>query len=212
MRKVLFMMLALLMCMGVQAQENQYLRDLTETVKELRNADSKVRDKIISQLSLSKNPKITLMDDAKSEGDEFKGAKANRFRLNQTIVYVYGNQNPTLTSKDDGMLSSKESGIFYSAIEKSIKKGGTIKCSINGHAGQQEFSVIAYHPTAKFKLSISDGWHNTITKEGVGNVSIEYFSVNRDNTIFFTMEYIGDEKNKEDFESFAILNYNPQRK
>lgn len=212
MRKVLFMMLTLLMCMDVQAQENQYLRDLTEAVKGLRKADSKVRDQFVSKLSSNKNPKITLMDDISSEGDEFKGAKANRFRLNQAIVYVYGNQNPTLTSKDDGMLSSKERGIFYSAIEKSIKKGGTVNYSINGHIGQQEFSVIAYHPTAKFKLSISDGWHKTIIKEGVGNVSIEYFRVYKNNTISITIEYLGDEKNKESFESFAILNYNPQKR
>lgn len=212
MRKLLLTMLTLLLCLGVQAQENQYLRDLTEAVKGLRKADSKVRDQFISHLSSNKNPKITLMDDVMCEGDEFKGAKANRFRLNQTIVYVYGNQNPTLTSKDDGLLSSKERGIFYSAIEKSVKKGGTIKCSVNGHVGQQEFSIIAYHPTAKFKLSISDGWHNTITKEGVGNISIVYFRVNRNHTITFTIEYMGDEKNKESFESFAILNYNPQKR
>ena len=116
MRKLL-MMLTLFLCTGVQAQENQYLRELTEAVKGLRKADSKVRDQFITQLSEKNNPKITLMDDVICEGDEFKGAKANRFRLNQSVVYVYGNQNPSLTSKDDGMLSSKERGIYYSAIE-----------------------------------------------------------------------------------------------
>lgn len=205
-------MMTLLLCMGVQAQENQYLRALTEAVIGLRKADSKVRDQFINTLSSSKNPKITLMEDAKSEGDEYKGEKANRFRLNQAIVYVYGNQNPTLTSKKDGMLNSKEQGVYYSAIEMSIKKSGTLRCSIDGHIGQQEFSVIAYHPTAKFKLTISDGWHNPITKVAVGNVSIEYFRVTKSNTVDITIEYLGDEKNKEPFESFAILNYNPQKR
>ena len=212
MRKLFLMMLTLFLCMGVQAQENQYLRELTEAVKGLRKADSKVRDQFITQLSEKNNPKITLMDDVICEGDEFKGAKANRFRLNQSVVYVYGNQNPSLTSKDDGMLSSKERGIYYSAIEKSVKKGGTIKFSIDGHVGQQEFSVIAYHPTAKFRITVTDGFHRPVTKEGNGNVSAVSFSVFRSSTVTLTVEYLGDEKNKEPFESFAVLNYNPWKR
>ena len=202
------MMVTLFLCMGVQAQENQYLRELTEAVKGLRKADSKVRDQFITQLSETNNPKITLMDDVKCEGDEFKGAKANRFRLNQSVVYVYGNQNPSLTSKDDGMLSSKERGIYYSAIEKSIKKAGTVRFSVDGHVGQQEFSVVAYHPTARIRVTVNDGFHRPVTSEGIGNVSVASFSVNSKNTITLTVEYLGDDKNKETFESFAILNYN----
>lgn len=211
MRKVLFMMLTLLMCMGVQAQENQYLRDLTEAVKGLRNADSKVRNQFISNLSSKKSPKITLMDDVKCEGDEYRGGNANRFRLNQAIVYIYGNQNQILTSKDGGMLSSKELGIYYSAIEKSVKKGGSLQCSVTGHIGTQEFSIIAYHPTAKFKVTISDGWHNPVVKEGVGNVTVESYRVHRNNTVTITIDYIEDNSNKGTFESFAILNFNPQK-
>jgi len=212
MRKLLFVLLTLLLCMDVQAQENQYLRDLTEAVKGLRKADSKVRDQFISKLSSSKNPKITLMDDVKCEGDEYRGSNANRFRLNQTIVYVYGNQNQTLTSKDGGMLSSKERGIYYSAIEKSVKKGGSLQCSITGHIGKQEFSIIAYRPTAKFKVTISDGWHNPVVKEGVGNVAVESYTVFGKNMVTITIDYIEDNSNKSAFESFAVLNYNPQKR
>lgn len=212
MRKFIIMMLTLFMCINVQAQENQYLRDLTEAVKGLRKSDSKVHDQFIDILSARNKPKITLMDDIKSDGDEYEGEKANRFHLNQAIVYVYGKQNPSLTSKNDGMLSSKERGIYYSAIEKSIMKNGTVRYCLNGHIGLQEFSVIAYRSTAKFKLTIADEWHKPVTKEAVGNVSIEYFNVSSNNTIVITIEYIGDEKNKESFESFAILNFNPQKK
>ena len=208
----LLMMLTLLLCMGVQAQENQYLRDLTEAVKGLRKANSKVREQFISKLSSSRSPKITLMDDAKCEGDEFRGSNANKFRLNQAIVYVYGNQNQTLTSKDGGMLSSKEQGIYYSAIEKSIKKGGSLECSVTGHVGLQEFSVIAYRPTAKFRVTVTDGWHNPVVKEGVGNVSLESYKVYGKNTITITIDYLEDNSNKEQFESFAILNFNPQKR
>ncbi len=212
MRKIVLTMLTMFLCMGVQAQENPYLRELTEAVKGLRKADSKVRDQFINKLSSNKNPKITLMDDVQCEGDEYKGGKANRFRLNQSVVYVYGNQNPSLTSKDDGMLSSKEHGISYSAIEKSIKKGGTVKFSVDGHVGQQEFSVIAYHPTSNFRITVTDGFHKPVTKEGIGNLSVMSFGVSRNSTVTLTIEYLGDEKNKEAFESFAILNYNPWKR
>ena len=212
MRKVLLMILTLLMCMGVQAQENQYLRDLTEAVKGLRKGNEKVRKQFENKLSSSSKPKIALMDDVKSEGDEFKGNDANQFRLNQAVVNVYDKQNQTLTSKDDGMLSSKERGIYYSAIEKSIKKGGTVKCRFTGHIGKQEVSVISYHPTAKFKVTISDGWHDAVVKEGVGNVSVESYSVLRSNTVTITIEYIGDKSNSHSFDSFAIVNFNPQKR
>ena len=212
MRNVCLTMLTLLLCMGVQAQENQYLRDLTEAIKGLRKGNDKVRKQFETSLSSSGKPKISLMDDVKSWGDEFKGNDANRFRLNQAVVNVYDKQNQTLTSKDDGMFSSKERGIYYSAIEKSIKKGGTIQCSITGHIGQQEFSVIAYHPTAKFKLTISDDWHNPVTKEGVGDVSLESYRVFGNNTVTITIEYVGDSTNRDSFDSFAIVNYNPQKR
>lgn len=212
MRKVLFMMLGLFMCIGIQAQENQYLRDLTEAVKRLREGNDKVRKQFETSLSSSGKPKISLMDDVKSEGDEFKGDDANQFRLNQTVVNVYDKQNQILTSKDGGMLSSKERGIYYSAIEKSIKKGGTIMCSFTGHIGKQEVSVIAFHPTAKFRVTISDGWHKPVTKEGIGDVSLESYRVIRNNTVTITIEYVGDSTNRDSFESFAIVNYNPQKR
>lgn len=212
MRKSLLTMLTLILCLGVQAQENQYLRDLTEAVKGLRKGNDKVREQFVNNLSASNKPKITLMDDVECEGDEFKGGNANKFRLNQAIVYVYGNQNQTLTSKDGGMLSSREQGIYYSAIEKSIKKGGSLQCSITGHIGKQEISVVAYRPTAKFRVTVSDGWHNPVVKEGLGNVSLETYRVIRSNNITITIDYIEDNSNKGTFESFAILNYNPQKR
>ena len=212
MRKLIMTMLTLLLCMGVQAQENQYLRDLTEAVKGLRKGNDKVRKQFETSLSSSDKPKISLMDDIKSEGDEFKGNNANQFRLNQAVVNAYDRQNHTLISKDGGMLSSNERGIYYSAIEKSIKKGGTFKCSFTGHIGKQEVSVISYHPTAKFKVIVSDGWHNLVTKEGVGNVSVESYRVLSNNTVTITIEYIGDSSNRDSFDSFAIVNYNPQKR
>ena len=212
MRKLLLMMLTLLLCLGVQAQENQYLSDLTEAVKGLRKGSDKVHKQFVNSLSSSNKPIISLMDDIKTEGDEFSGNGANQFHLNQAVSDVYEKQKLTSSDKGESIPSNKEPGIFYAAIEKSIKKGGTITCSFTRHFGKQEVSVISYHPTAKFKVTVSDGWHNPVTKEGVGNISLESYRVLKNNTVTIAIEYIGDSSNKDTFESFAILNYNPQKR
>ena len=72
MRKLILTMLTMLLCLGVQAQENQYLRDLTEAVKGLRKGNEKVRKQFEASLSSSGKPKISLMDDVKSVNDNVK--------------------------------------------------------------------------------------------------------------------------------------------
>ena len=89
-------MLALFLCMGVQAQDNQYLRELTESVKKLRKANSKVRNQIIADLAMEKNPKIALMDDIEGGGAEYDGLEANRFFMNQVFVFVYEKPPPQI--------------------------------------------------------------------------------------------------------------------
>ena len=61
MRNVFLTMLTLLLCMGAQAQENQYLRDITEAVKWLRKGNDKVRKQFENSLSSSGKPKISLI-------------------------------------------------------------------------------------------------------------------------------------------------------
>lgn len=212
MRRLLLTMLTLLLCMGVQAQENQYLRDLTEAVKRLRKANESVREKIIEDLSSEKNPKVSLMDDIEGGGAEYKLPTANRFKMNQVLVSVYRKQNHKVESNPGGLLSSKERGIFYSGIEKSVKKNGKVRYTIDGHKGEQEFVFVPYHPTAKYKVTVSDGWRHPIEKNVTDICSIKYYNVNAEETLTIVIEYFGDNSNKEPFESFAILNYNPQKR
>ena len=211
MRKLFLTMLALFLCMGVQAQENQYLRELTESVKRLRKAKSKVRNQIIADLAMEKNPKIALMDDIEGGGAEYDGDEANRFFMNQVFVLVYEKQNHKMESNSI-FLSSKERGINYSGIEKSIKKGGLVRYTIDGHKGRQEFVFIPYHPDTKYKVTISDNYRMPIEKIATDVCAIKFYYVRETETITITIEYYGGDSNKETFESFAILNYNPQKR
>lgn len=209
MNKVITIILFILFSMGIRAQENQYLRELTESVKKLRKAKVEQRNNVIADLAVESKPKIALMDDIKGGGAEYKGPEANRFHMNQVFVRVYGKQNHKMESDRD-LLSSKEMGINYSGIEKSIKKGGTVRYTINGHLGMQEFVFVPYHPNTKYKVTIYDDWRHPIEKEATDVCSIKYYNVKSEETITIIIELI--DNSHESFESFAILNYNPQKR
>ena len=207
----MFFALLALLSLGIQAQDNQYLHELTETVKKLRKAKSKVKKQIIADLAMDNKPKIALMDDIEGGGAEYDGPEANRFFMNQVFVFVYEKQNHKMES-NSVFLSSKEWGINYSGIEKSIKKGGKVKYTIDGHKGRQEFVFIPYHPDTKYRVTISDDLRRPIEKEVTDVCAIKYDDVGEKDTITITIEYLGGKSNKEAFESFAILNYNPQKR
>lgn len=211
MKKLMFFALLAFLSIGIQAQDNQYLRELTQTVKKLRKARSKEQKQIIADLAMEKNPKIALMDDIEGGGAEYDGPEANRFFMNQVFAFVYEKQNHKMES-NSVFLSSKEKGINYSGIEKSIKKGGRVKYTIDGHKGRQEFVFIPYHPDTKYKVTISDDFRKPIEKEATDVYAIKYPNVGESETISITIEYLGSKSNKEAFESFAILNYNPQKR
>jgi len=211
MKSILILTLAVLLSTSMQAQENQYLRELTESVKKLRKAKDNMRDKVIADLSIENKPRISLMDDIKGGGDEYKGQKANRFRMNQVFVFVYEKQNHKMESTPI-FLNSKERGINYSGIEKSVLKGGRVKYTISEHIGNQEFVIVPYHPSANYKVTISDEWHKPVEKEATDVCTVKLNNVRGGDKINIIIEYIGDKSNKEPFESFAILNYNPQKR
>ena len=211
MKKGICLLLAMLAFSCAQAQDNQYLRELTEIVKKLRKAKSKIRNQVIADLAKEKNPKIALMDDIEGGGAEYDGLEANRFFMNQVFVFVYEKQNHKVESNSI-YLSSKERGINYSGIEKSIRKGGRVRYTIDGHKGRQEFVFIPYHSDTKYKVTISDDLRMPIERMATDVCAIKYYNVKETDTITIIIDYYGGNSNKEAFESFAILNYNPQKK
>ena len=105
MKKKLMLTMMMAVCfvfVQAQNQTDSYLQDITKVVKELRKSNNTVRNSVVNNLSKDGKPKITLMDEVQLSGDkeekanEVKGAKGNRFKLNQVVSRVYKKQNHRL--------------------------------------------------------------------------------------------------------------------
>lgn len=204
-KKGLYLLLAgLLSSMGCQAQDT-YLKELVAGVKELRKATKETRNKAVLNLSATGKPKITLMDELKKHENEYRGKDSNTFMMNQIVTYVYSRQNTVMVSKGD-FFNSTETDIYYSVIEKKVKKGLSVTYSITGHAGNQEFMFVPFHSNAKYEVYVSAT--HIEPKKGISkNDGIQYVNlgkVTKQDSITFTIKSSANE-------SFVILNYNPQK-
>ena len=215
-RKLIFTLLSFMFFMASQAQEQagNYLLDIAKVVKELRKSNNSTRNSAITTLSAGQ--KLTLMDEIKWAGDEeekaneVKGAKGNRFKLNQVVAYVYKKQNHMLESKGD-MLNGNEKDIHYSLIEKSIKRGGKATYQLKGRSGDQDFVFVPYNPKSIFVVTMYVEGKKVDRKEGADTCQIHLDGLSRRQTITFSINYLDDKANKDAIESFAILNYNQQK-
>ena len=204
-RIVLLMVVSLLTSIVSQAQSDSYLKQLTEGVVEIRKAKSskKKLNQLVAQWSVTGSPKITLMDEMDNDTEhEFKGNDANKFQMNKVVAFVYGNQNTGMVSKGD-YFNSTEKDVFYSAIEKTVKKGQTVTYSLTGHIGIQEFVFVSYNSKTSFTATVN-GEKATPVDEGVQCLKIGKAS--EDDEIVFSIKNESSSN-----ESFVILNHNPQQ-
>ena len=100
-------------------------------------------------------------------------------------------------------LNSTEKDVYYSAVEKTIKKNRTARYSLTGHIGHQEFVFVSFNPKSKFAVTV-DGKEAREIEPGVKYVDIG--SVNKEKVIVITLTNYSSRN-----ESFVILNHNPQR-
>ena len=215
-KKLIFTLLSFTFFMVSPAQEqtDNYLQDIARVVKELRKSNNSTRNSAITTLSAGQ--KLTLMDEIKWAGDEEekanegKGAKGNRFKLNQVVAYVYKKQNHMLESKGD-MLNGNEKDIHYSLIEKSIKRGGKATYQLKGRSGDQDFVFVPYNAKSLFVVTMYVDGKKVDRKEGADTCQIHLDGLSRRQTITFSINYLDDKANKDAIESFAILNYNQQK-
>lgn len=219
MRRILLITLMLvsrLVLMQAQEPTESYLQDIAKVVKELRKENNSARNSAISTLSAEGKPKITLMDEIRWAGDEeekaneIKGSKGNRFKLNQVITHVYKKQNHQLKSKSI-MLNGNEKDIHFSVIEKSVKKGGKVTYQTKGRKGEQDFIFVPFNPKSKFVVTMYVDGEKVDRKESTDVCQIHLNYLYSRQTITFSINYIDDKANKDLVESFAILNYNPQK-
>ena len=209
------MMVACLVLVHAQEQADSYLQEITKIVKELRKGNNTVRNSAVANLSKDGKPKITLMDEIQLSGDreekanEVKGSKGNKFKLNQVISNVYKKQNYQLESKSI-MLNGNEKDIHYSIIEKSVKRGGKVTYELKGRFGEQEFVFVPFNPKTKYVIYVYTG-KKEMRKEATDVCTIHLDGISRKLPIKFSITYLNDKENKDLVESFAILNYNPQK-
>lgn len=216
-KRILFIILIATHALATEAQEpnGSYLQDIAKVVKGLRKDNDATRRSAIETLSEKNKPKITLMDEIrieeKDKTNEVKGTKGNRFKLNQIVAYVYKNQNHQLESKSN-MLNGNEKGIYFSVIEKSMKRGTTVTYDLQGRKGEQEFVFIPYNPNTKYEVKVYIDDDEIINKPATGDCHIKLRSVWSLETISFSIRYLENNANKDAVESFAILNYNPSKR
>ena len=208
MKRLLF-----LMVVGLQtffssyAQENVHLKKLTDDIIAMRKAkaSSDALNKAVIDWSASGSPKITLMDEIKRDPDnEYRGNGANKFKMNQVVTHVYNRQNTGMVSKGD-YFNSTEKDVFYSVIEKTIKKGCTVTYTLANHIGVQEFIFLSYNPKARFSAIVNGKPANPVPGK-TGLLCIKLPRVRKEEKIAFS---IFNESNSN--ESFVILNYNSQK-
>lgn len=201
--------IGLLTSFSTYAQEDAHLKKLTEGLLQLRNtkSSSDALNKTVIDWSKSGSPKITLMDEIKKDlNNEFRGNGANKFKMNQVVTHVYNRQNTKMVSKGD-YFNSTEKDVFYSAIEKTIKKNCTVTYTLTGHIGVQEFVFISFNPKTEFYANITvNGKAVGPQKSEKGVVCLKLPKVKKEDKIVFSIANKSGSN-----ESFVILNHNPQK-
>lgn len=189
---------------GCHAQDDANLKEMTKDLLAMRKAKASndVLNTVVLNWSASGKPKITLMDEIRRDKDnEYRGSGANRFKMNQVVTHVYSRQNTGMVSKGD-YFNSTEKDVYYSAIEKTIKKGCTATYTLVEHIGEQEFVFVAFNPNTNFTATVNGA--SAKSKDGVAVVKLP--KVEKEDTITFSIKN-GPSSN----ESFVILNHNPQK-
>lgn len=198
------------LCSLCEAQQDAHLRELTKQVISLRGANKKSRENLAEKMG--KSPiKIVLMDEIRQDANEYVGKDAFLFWLNQIVANVYSHQHVMLVSKGE-YYNSTEKGIYYSAIEKSVQSGKTVSYQITGHIGNQEYVILSFHPDSKFRVSVKlNGSMKIQSGEIKGQWSFTLPQVKVRDMMTLQITSLSPTKNKNAFESFAILNFNPQK-
>lgn len=190
-----------------QSIVDTYLAKMTEDVKTIRKkkASKDILNKTVLNWSASNKPKITLMDEIKRDPGEYRGTDVFKFKMNQLVYHVHDRQNTKMVSKGD-YFNSNEKNVFYSVIEKTVKRGNTVTYKISQHSGNQEFVFIAFNPKSQLTATVNNVPAKYIG-DGVWTIAID--KVKASDTI--TLSISLNAKDAAQYESFVILNHNPQK-
>ncbi len=194
------------------AQEDVYLKKCINIISNIQNSskDKQVYNNAINLLSDSNQPLLTILDNiGEDKVNEYRKSDKDPFRLNSIVTHVYHIQNGEESSRGN-YYDSREVGINYSMIEKSIKPNSKVTYSISGHKGMQEFVFIPYNrKKAYYSISISVNGRNYPLKNEVTPTSYHYVKIANVKTNDIINITIHNQSNK--FNSFAIINHNTKK-
>lgn len=208
--KVILLIIAIGLCHlpGLaQSITDSYLAKMTEDVKTIRKkkASKDILNKVVLNWSSAGQPKVTLMDEIKRDEDEYRGKDVFKFKMNQVVYHVHDRQNTKMVSKGD-YFNSNERNVHYSAIEKTVQRGKTVTYVISGHSGKQEFVIVAFNPKSQLTVTVNNE-PAVPMGDGVWFSSVDRVKAKNPITLSVTL----DGKDSAQYESFVILNHNPQR-
>ena len=207
MKKTLITLLFVSLTVTIQAQSDAGLQKMVSIVAGLQKAagSKKACNAAVDSLSRSGAPKITLMDDAGTDEHEYRGRDTDKFRLNAVVTYAYNIQNGANLSRGN-YFDSRQRGIKYSLIEKSIKPRSKAVYSLTGHSGPQELVVMPFKPDADYAVTVSYEGRPCTPAKSEGYVSFKIDRVESQGRIEITIE-----NHATNFESFALMNYNSRK-
>ena len=207
MKRMITFVVALLTGMVIQAQDS-YLEEIASKVIQLQNhATQQRREKVILELSASEKPRILLMDELRTDKNEYRGKGTNLFGMYKVLLHVHDRQCHGMETTGDFFERNIEQ-VNYFAIEKSVSRGRRVTYTFSNLKGTQELMVIPYNAASHYMVSIKVGdREGKVVKKDNGARFIDLGRVDKQNVITLTISF-PEQGNAKDFESFVILNYN----
>ena len=193
------------------APKDAFLRRYVDIVFSLKQPNRSQADyrRVVDTLASPRYPKIALLDDIGTDPSEYRGATANPFRLSSVVVQAYERQQGVENSRGY-YYDSRQRGIHYSMIEKSISARSKAQYSIREHSGRQEIVIIPFRPDQRYEIHIYCRGQEIKGQLAMKPDKYHHYtltSVNTDEEITIVI----DNQSASPL-SFAILNYNARKK
>jgi hypothetical protein len=193
------------------APQDAFLRRYVDIVFSLKLPNRSPADyrRAVDTIASPRFPKIALLDDIGDDPSEFRGAAANPFRLSSVVVQAYERQQGVENSRGY-YYDSRQRGIHYSMIEKSISARSKARYSIREHSGRQEIVIIPFRPDQRYEVHIYCRGQEVKGLLGMKPDKYHHYtiaSINADEEITIVI----DNQSAAPL-SFAILNYNARKK
>lgn len=193
----------------VHAQENAMLRGIVGIVGKVQKNKGSARACNAAVESLvNLKTRVTLLDEVSNSPNEYRGKQVEPFHLNAIFSRAYDVRNGTNALRGK-YYDGRQAGIHYAAIEKMVKPKTTAEFTFDGHAGRQELVVIPYDSKAAHEVTVFvNGKPRSVKSHLTNPVGLYWIldGITKQSRITIRIT------NKSHApQSFALINYNPQK-